>query len=153
MPRTVKQILDHADKLAKRFEDFEPIAEDERDRNAAIALRNAAASRSEAERSITAAVESAERTAIRGSSSVPCSALHARLPARGTDPSASPETDPGRLVRDRVASARGVRPCARLRRLGAFGSSDVWTRLRASTWRAGEQERRDSSTAITDTVA
>ena len=59
MPRSFEQILDHADKLAERFEDFEPIAEDERDRNAAIALRDAAASRSEAERSVKATVESA----------------------------------------------------------------------------------------------
>jgi hypothetical protein len=59
MPRTLKQILDHADKLAERFETYEPTAEDERDRNTLIALRDAAASRSEAERSVKAAVETA----------------------------------------------------------------------------------------------
>ena len=31
MPRTIKDILDHADELAKRFEDYEPSATDERD--------------------------------------------------------------------------------------------------------------------------
>ena len=59
MPRTVKEILEHADELAQRFEDYEPAAEDERDLEAFIALRNAAASRSEAERSVKAAVEDA----------------------------------------------------------------------------------------------
>ncbi len=59
MPRSVKQILDHADRLAKRFEDYEPSTNDERDRSAFIALRDAAASRCEAERSVKAAVERA----------------------------------------------------------------------------------------------
>lgn len=27
MPRTIKDILDHADELAKRFEDYEPSAQ------------------------------------------------------------------------------------------------------------------------------
>src|SRR5471030_2627102 len=31
MPRTIKDILEHADELAKRFEDYEPSATDERD--------------------------------------------------------------------------------------------------------------------------
>jgi hypothetical protein len=31
MPRTIKDILDHADELAKRFEGYEPSATDERD--------------------------------------------------------------------------------------------------------------------------
>jgi hypothetical protein len=31
MPRTVQEILDHADELAQRFEEYEPSAEDERD--------------------------------------------------------------------------------------------------------------------------
>lgn len=29
MPRSVQEILDHADKLAKRFEDYEPTPDDE----------------------------------------------------------------------------------------------------------------------------
>ena len=31
MPRTIKDILDHADELAKSFEDYEPSVTDERD--------------------------------------------------------------------------------------------------------------------------
>lgn len=56
MPRTVQDILDHSDELAKRFEAYDPRAEDERDPEAFIALRRAVALRAEAERSIVAAV-------------------------------------------------------------------------------------------------
>jgi hypothetical protein len=59
MPRTVQDILDHADELAKRFENYEPTPQDERDPRALLALRDAALSRSNAERSIRAAVDSA----------------------------------------------------------------------------------------------
>jgi hypothetical protein len=59
MPRTVQDILDHADELARRFEDYEPAAEDERDPKVFAALRDAALSRSGAERSIRLAVEQA----------------------------------------------------------------------------------------------
>ncbi|MGA2471389.1 MAG: hypothetical protein ABSG64_11950 [Solirubrobacteraceae bacterium] len=59
MPRTVQDILDHADDLARRFEAYEPSAEDERDPHAFTALRDAVLSRSAAERSITLAVEQA----------------------------------------------------------------------------------------------
>jgi hypothetical protein len=59
MPRTVQEILDHADELAQHFEDYEPTAEDERDPQVFAALRDAVVSRSEAERSITAAVAAA----------------------------------------------------------------------------------------------
>ena len=30
MPRSIQDILDHADELAKRFEDYEPSEDDER---------------------------------------------------------------------------------------------------------------------------
>ncbi len=56
MPRTVQDILDHADELARRFETYEPAAADERDPRTYAALRDAALARAEAERSIAAAV-------------------------------------------------------------------------------------------------
>lgn len=56
MPRSVQDILDHADTLAKRFEDYEPRPEDQRDPEAYINLRKAVLARSEAERSIIQAV-------------------------------------------------------------------------------------------------
>jgi hypothetical protein len=62
MPRTVQDILDHSDDLARRFADYQPNAEDERDPDASAALRRAVASRAEAERSIIAAVGQARAT-------------------------------------------------------------------------------------------
>jgi hypothetical protein len=59
MPRTVQDILDHSDALAKRFEDYEPAPGDERDPEAFLALRRAVESRAEAERSIAQAVAAA----------------------------------------------------------------------------------------------
>ncbi|MEJ7797851.1 MAG: hypothetical protein WKF42_05060 [Solirubrobacteraceae bacterium] len=60
-PRTVQDILHHGDQLAKRFEDYEPDSEDERDPDVFVALRRAVVSRSEAERSIMQAVTEARR--------------------------------------------------------------------------------------------
>lgn len=59
MPRTVQDILNHADELARRFEDYEPAADEERDAHVFAALRDAAVSRSDAERSIRTAVDEA----------------------------------------------------------------------------------------------
>lgn len=59
MPRTVQEILDHDDELAKRFEEYEPSSSDERDPQVFIELREAVLSRSAAERSIRDAVEHA----------------------------------------------------------------------------------------------
>ncbi len=59
MPRTVQEILDHADELARRFEDYEPSAGDERDLAVFTELRAAILSRSDAERSVKEAVERA----------------------------------------------------------------------------------------------
>jgi len=49
MPRTVDEILQHADELAARFESYEPNPDDELDAGAAALLRAAVAERSEAE--------------------------------------------------------------------------------------------------------
>ncbi len=56
MPRTVQDILDHAEELAKRFEEYEPTPQGERDAEVYAELRNAVLSRSDAERSIRDAV-------------------------------------------------------------------------------------------------
>jgi len=56
MPRTVQDILDHGDDLAKRFENYEPASEDEREPDVLVALRWAVTSRSQAERSVKQAV-------------------------------------------------------------------------------------------------
>lgn len=59
MPRSVQEILDHADELAQRFEKYEPLPADERDPAVFAELRRAVLSRSEAERSIQDAVAQA----------------------------------------------------------------------------------------------
>ena len=63
MPRSIQDILDHADDLAKRFEDYEPSPADE----VAVAehlLRRAALARARSERQISEAVELARRAGI-----------------------------------------------------------------------------------------
>lgn len=55
----MQDILDHADELAKRFENYEPAADDERDPRAFGELRDAVMNRSEAERSVKSAVDRA----------------------------------------------------------------------------------------------
>ena len=59
MKRSVQDILDHADELAKRFEDYEPNPEDERDPASLKHLREAVLERSNAERSVRDAVDAA----------------------------------------------------------------------------------------------
>lgn len=61
MPRPVQDILDHAAELAKRFEDYEPSPDDERDPEVFAALRRAVVSRSDAERAVQQAVDQARR--------------------------------------------------------------------------------------------
>jgi hypothetical protein len=56
MPRSVREIREHGDELAKRFEDYAPRPEDERDPKAYLALRQAALTRAEAGRSVQPAV-------------------------------------------------------------------------------------------------
>jgi len=59
MPRTVQEILDHADELAHRFEDYEPDPSDRRDPEALAAVRDAVIARSEAERILISVVHAA----------------------------------------------------------------------------------------------
>lgn len=64
MPRSVEDILKHADELAKRFEDYAPRAQDEHDPDVVHALRQAVTARSDAERSIRDAVADARRAGL-----------------------------------------------------------------------------------------
>lgn len=59
MPRTVDEILRHADELAVRFEDYEPDPDDELDSGAVAALRAAIKERSDAERRLVDAIKGA----------------------------------------------------------------------------------------------
>lgn len=62
MPRSVDEILAHADELADRFETYEPDPGDERDVAPLHALRAAVGNRADSERHVRIAVDQA-RTA------------------------------------------------------------------------------------------
>lgn len=64
MPRTVEEILQHADELAARFESYEPDPADELDAGAVALLRAAIAERSEAERHPIEAVRKAREAGM-----------------------------------------------------------------------------------------
>lgn len=64
MPRTVEEILKHADELAARFESYEPDPKDELDAKAVALLRAAIADRSEAERHLLEAVRAARESGM-----------------------------------------------------------------------------------------
>jgi hypothetical protein len=63
MPRSIQEILDHADELAARFEDYEASPNDEID-VAAYLLRRAALARARGERQIVEAVDAARRAGM-----------------------------------------------------------------------------------------
>lgn len=56
MPRSVEEILEQAEELALRFENYEPRDDDERDVEAVALLREAVEERTEAERHLVEAV-------------------------------------------------------------------------------------------------
>jgi hypothetical protein len=64
MPRTVDEILAHADELAARFEDYQPSSEDEVDVAALLGLRAAVQERSDAERHLLEAVDAARAAGL-----------------------------------------------------------------------------------------
>jgi hypothetical protein len=61
MPRTVQEILDHAEELARRFEEYEPDPKDSRETAGLGAVRDAVIARSEAELALAKAVRAAHR--------------------------------------------------------------------------------------------
>jgi hypothetical protein len=64
MPRSVEDILRHADELAARFENYNPDPAQELDAGAVAALRAAVLERSEAERHLLDAVRLARRSGM-----------------------------------------------------------------------------------------
>lgn len=64
MPRSVEDLLKHADELAARFEGYEPNPADELDAAAVGRLRQAVVQRSEAERAVIAAVRGAREAGL-----------------------------------------------------------------------------------------
>jgi hypothetical protein len=63
MPRSIQEILDHADELAQRFEDYEPSADDERPVEEYL-LQRAVLTRARSERQILDAVIAARSAGI-----------------------------------------------------------------------------------------
>jgi hypothetical protein len=59
VPRSVEEILQHADELAERFENYEPTPADELDAGAVALLRAAVQERSQAERHLIDAIRTA----------------------------------------------------------------------------------------------
>jgi hypothetical protein len=64
MPRSVEEILQHADELAARFENYEPSDSDELDSRAVALLRKAIQARSNAERSVIEAIRAARQSGM-----------------------------------------------------------------------------------------
>jgi hypothetical protein len=64
MPRSVDEILAHADELAAKFENYEPDPAHELDPVAVALLREAVTQRSEAERHVIEAVRTAREAGI-----------------------------------------------------------------------------------------
>ena len=64
MPRTVDEILAHADELAAKFENYEPNPADEVDAEAVALLRVAVPERSAAERHLLDAVTKARKAGM-----------------------------------------------------------------------------------------
>lgn len=64
MPRTVEEILAHADELAARFENYEPSDADDLDVEALQALRAAVAEQSNAERHLLEAIKVARESGM-----------------------------------------------------------------------------------------
>ena len=64
MPRTVDEILAHADELAARFESYEPVEANEVDVTALTALRDAVAEQAQAERHVLDAIRGARNAGM-----------------------------------------------------------------------------------------
>ena len=64
MPRSVEEILQHAEELAERFENYEPAAGDELDGGAVALLRAAVQERSEAEKHLIEAIRAARESGM-----------------------------------------------------------------------------------------
>jgi len=63
MPRSMQEVLDHADELAQRFEDYEPAPSDETG-VAEYRLRQAALAQARGERQVVDAVLAARRAGV-----------------------------------------------------------------------------------------
>ncbi len=89
MPRSIQEILDHADELAERFENYEPADGDERPVEEYM-LERAALDRARSERQVIDAVIAARAAGPRGRRSAACWARRRRPPSSATPQWSSP---------------------------------------------------------------
>lgn len=89
MPRSIQEILDHADDLAERFETYEPEARDERSLEE-YQLERAAIDRARSERQIADAVIAARSKGCPGSGSAPSWERRPKLRSSATELSSTP---------------------------------------------------------------
>ena len=64
MPRSMQQIINQAEDLAKRFEDYEPSRDDQRPAESLVHIRAAVIARAEAERSVAESVRRARKDGL-----------------------------------------------------------------------------------------
>jgi hypothetical protein len=64
MPRSVDEILQHADEMAARFENYDPNPADELNTGAVALLRDAIQERSQAERHLIDAIRTARKSGM-----------------------------------------------------------------------------------------
>ena len=108
MPRSIDEILQHADELAARFENYEPDPSHELDAGAVALLRSAILERSQAERHLIDAIRTARaRPGCPGRPSDHSSARAAKPSGRGTrgrSPDPAAQAPHGCQLRRPVAS-------------------------------------------------
>ena len=127
MPRTLAEILRHADQLSARFEDYEPDSADEFDREVVALLRAAVQERSDAERHVLDAIRAARQAGMSwsaiglfvGTSGEAARQRYSRLTyrpgpwrrrARKCDPGANSSAIPGRTQTSCSAARRREEP-------------------------------------------
>lgn len=84
MPRSIQDILDHADRLAARFENYDPEPGDERPVEEFL-LERAALARARRERQVVDAITSARAKGVSWRASANCSAPQPKPLSSGTD--------------------------------------------------------------------
>jgi hypothetical protein len=141
MPRSVEEILQHAEELAGRFENYEPTPADELDAGAVALLRAAVQERSQAERHFIDAIRAARE------SGMSWSAIGAFVGTSGVKPSGrdTPERSPRPLLQplDHLSSPGPVAVATGSRNGARQGTSAVRTPgPRRSTTRSGCRETR-----------
>ena len=139
MPRNIREVLDHADDLSRRFENYEPDPNDERDPKVYASLRAAVLSETRfaaGHRTVVAAARhSARGVAAPHLAALECSGLGRREGDREACRAEAPACD---VVRRAGGEAGGVRPARRIlrARLRLVAAARIDARLARGTFGA-----------------